>query len=37
MDRDGYRYVIIGGGLAAASAAECIREADPNGSVVIIG
>jgi 3-phenylpropionate/trans-cinnamate dioxygenase ferredoxin reductase subunit len=37
MDRDGYRYVIIGGGLAAASAAEGIREADPKGSVVIIG
>lgn len=32
-----YRYVIIGGGLAAASAAEGIREVDAEGSVVIIG
>jgi len=37
MARDGYRYVIIGGGLAAASAAEGIREIDPSGPVVIIG
>jgi len=37
MESEGYRYVIIGGGLAGASAAEGIREVDPNGSVVIIG
>jgi 3-phenylpropionate/trans-cinnamate dioxygenase ferredoxin reductase subunit len=37
MDRESYRYVILGGGLAAASAAEGIRETDSNGSVVIIG
>ena len=37
MEKETYRYVIIGAGLAAASAAEGIRETDPNGSVVIIG
>lgn len=37
MEREAYRYVIVGGGLAAASAAEGIREVDPNGSVIIIG
>jgi 3-phenylpropionate/trans-cinnamate dioxygenase ferredoxin reductase subunit len=37
MDTEAYRYVIVGGGLAAASAAEGIREVDPTGSVVIVG
>ncbi len=32
-----FRYVIIGGGLAAASAAEGIREVDRTGSVLIVG
>jgi 3-phenylpropionate/trans-cinnamate dioxygenase ferredoxin reductase subunit len=34
---DAFRYVIIGGGLAAASAAEGIREVDSDGSVLIVG
>lgn len=37
MDKKAYRYVIVGGGLAAASAAEGIREVDPKGSAIIIG
>jgi 3-phenylpropionate/trans-cinnamate dioxygenase ferredoxin reductase subunit len=37
MEEKTYRYVIVGGGLAAASAAEGIRELDPEGSVIIIG
>lgn len=37
MEKKAYRYVIVGGGLAAASAAEGIRELDSEGSVVIIG
>lgn len=37
MKTHAFRYVIIGGGLAAASAAEGIREVDPEGSVLIIG
>ena len=36
MGQKTYDYVIIGGGLAAASAAEGIREIDPKGSVVMI-
>lgn len=31
------RYLIVGGGLAAANAAESIRERDKNGSVLIAG
>jgi 3-phenylpropionate/trans-cinnamate dioxygenase ferredoxin reductase component len=30
-------YLLIGGGLASASAAEAIRARDPNGSIVIVG
>jgi 3-phenylpropionate/trans-cinnamate dioxygenase ferredoxin reductase subunit len=37
MEKKAYRYVIVGGGLAAASAAEGIREVDPEGSVIMIG
>jgi 3-phenylpropionate/trans-cinnamate dioxygenase ferredoxin reductase subunit len=37
METQAYRYVIIGGGLAAASAAEGIREVDAEGPVLIIG
>lgn len=32
-----YRYLIIGGGLAGASAIEGIRERDPEGSILLIG
>jgi 3-phenylpropionate/trans-cinnamate dioxygenase ferredoxin reductase component len=32
-----YSYVIVGGGLAGASAAEGIRQMDASGSVLIIG
>ena len=37
MSRESYRYVLVGGGLAAARAAEGIRELDPDGSVLIVG
>lgn len=37
MVTESYRYVIVGGGLAAASAAEGIREKDRDGSLIIIG
>jgi 3-phenylpropionate/trans-cinnamate dioxygenase ferredoxin reductase component len=33
---DTYKYVIIGGGLAGGSAAEAIREVDPEGSLVLV-
>jgi len=29
------RYLIVGGGLAAASAVEGIRELDPDGEIVV--
>lgn len=32
-----YDYIILGGGMTAASAAQGIREVDPNGSILIIG
>lgn len=32
-----YDYVIVGGGLAGASAVEGIREVDKNGSILLIG
>lgn len=31
------RYLIVGGGLAAARAAEGIREVDPDGEITIVG
>jgi 3-phenylpropionate/trans-cinnamate dioxygenase ferredoxin reductase subunit len=37
MSNKRYSYVIIGGGLAGASAAEGIREIDKKGSVLLIG
>lgn len=37
MSEQIYRYIIIGGGLAGASASEGIREHDENGSILIIG
>jgi NADPH-dependent 2,4-dienoyl-CoA reductase/sulfur reductase-like enzyme len=37
MNGTKYDYVIIGGGLAGASAAEGIREVDTKGSVLLIG
>jgi len=32
-----YRYVIVGGGLAGASAVEGIREKDADGSILLVG
>ena len=32
-----YSYIIIGGGVAGASAVEGIRELDPQGSILLIG
>lgn len=32
-----YDYVIVGGGLAGASAIQGIRERDPNGSILLVG
>src|SRR4051812_11735678 len=32
-----YKYVLIGGGLASASAAEAIRQRDPAGSILLVG
>jgi len=37
MNGKEYNYIIIGGGLAGASAAEGIREVDTKGSVLLIG
>jgi NAD(P)H-nitrite reductase large subunit len=37
MSEKKYSYVIVGGGLAGASAVEGIREIDKNGSVLMIG
>jgi 3-phenylpropionate/trans-cinnamate dioxygenase ferredoxin reductase subunit len=37
MSENKYSYIIVGGGLAGASAAEGIREIDKNGSILIIG
>lgn len=37
MAKKGCRYVIVGGGLAGASAVEGIREVDPEGSILLIG
>ncbi len=36
MDEQSAKYVIVGGGLAAASAVEGIRELDKDGSIIII-
>lgn len=35
MEVEFYRYIIVGGGLAGASAAEGIRERDKDGSILI--
>ena len=37
MNQDAYDYVIVGGGLAGASAAAGIREIDKTGTILIIG
>ena len=37
METGDYKYVIVGGGLAGASAVEGIRERDKNGSILLIG
>ncbi len=31
-----YRYLVIGGGIAGTTAAESIRQADPDGSIAIV-
>jgi 3-phenylpropionate/trans-cinnamate dioxygenase ferredoxin reductase subunit len=37
MSEQFYTYIIVGGGLAGASAVQGIRECDENGSVLLIG
>ena len=37
MSEEKYEYVIVGGGLAGASAVEGIRERDPDGSILLVG
>ena len=37
MSEHNYRYIIVGGGLAGASAAEAIRNADTSGSILVLG
>ena len=37
MAKQAYKYAIIGGGLAGASAVEGIRERDKNGTILLIG
>lgn len=37
MARADYRYVIVGGGLAGASAIAGIREVDTDGRILLIG
>lgn len=37
MDDKSYQYVIIGGGLAGASAVKGIREVDAEGSILLLG
>jgi len=37
MAEQAYKYVIVGGGLAAASAVDGIREVDGDGTILVIG
>lgn len=37
MLNDSYKYIIVGAGLAGASAIEGIRESDKNGSILLVG
>jgi NADPH-dependent 2,4-dienoyl-CoA reductase/sulfur reductase-like enzyme len=37
MEERNYKYIIVGGGLAAASAVAGIREIDPKGSILLVG
>ncbi|MGC1454468.1 MAG: FAD-dependent oxidoreductase, partial [Nitrospirota bacterium] len=37
MGDQSYKYVIVGGGLAGASAVEGIRERDKEGAILLIG
>jgi 3-phenylpropionate/trans-cinnamate dioxygenase ferredoxin reductase subunit len=37
MPEDAYKYIIIGGGLAGASAVEGIRQIDKDGAILLIG
>ncbi|MGK5088512.1 FAD-dependent oxidoreductase [Bdellovibrionota bacterium FG-2] len=37
MTQQFYKYIVIGAGLAGASAIEGIREVDPDGSILLLG
>ena len=37
MSHHSARYVLVGGGLASATAAEAIRKYDPDGAILLIG
>ena len=37
MSHHSARYVLVGGGLTSATAAETIRKYDPNGAILLIG
>jgi len=37
MGEETYPYIIVGGGLAGASAVEGIREQDKKGAILLIG
>ena len=37
MSHHSARYVLVGGGLASATAAEAIRKYDPDGTILLIG
>jgi len=37
MNQSHVKYLLVGGGLAAGSAAEAIRRIDPNGSAMLVG
>ena len=37
MSQHSARYVLVGGGLASATAAETIRKYDPDGAILLIG
>lgn len=37
MAESSYKYIIVGGGLAGASAVEGIREKDKSGSILLVG
>ena len=37
MAQQSYDYIIVGGGLAGASAVEGIRERDTRGTILLVG